>query len=138
MAYATTTDVRTMSERDIPATDDTRLTRYLDVASRRLDRLVPDLTARITSGELTSADVRDVVVQAVLRRWRNPEGFKGEHAGDYGYYYGGDETYRIDALGWFTDGEVSSLRASTSRAPRTIRVGTPFDGPTTVDAAWGY
>lgn len=46
----------------------------IDMAERRLVRLVPRLEQRLGSGELDIAEVRDVVAQAVVRYMRNPGG----------------------------------------------------------------
>lgn len=46
----------------------------IDMAERRLIRLVPRLVERLDSAELDVAEVRDVVAQAVIRYMRNPGG----------------------------------------------------------------
>lgn len=46
----------------------------IDMAERRLVKLVRGLAARIESGEVDLDDVRDVVAQAVIRYIRNPGG----------------------------------------------------------------
>lgn len=50
----------------------------LDEAWRALRREVPDLEARLGSGDLEQADVVDVVCAAALRVLRNPEGAESE------------------------------------------------------------
>lgn len=53
---------------------------WLDVAWRALRRepSLPGLEERITSGQLDSEDVKDVVIAGALRVLRNPEGFESE------------------------------------------------------------
>jgi hypothetical protein len=46
----------------------------INVAERRLVKLVRDLRERVDSGAVDLADVRDVVAQAVIRYMRNPAG----------------------------------------------------------------
>ena len=46
---------------------------------------VPGLSARITAGTTTAAQLRHVVAAMVVRVLRNPEGKRSETAGDYSY-----------------------------------------------------
>lgn len=46
----------------------------IDMAERRLVKLVRGLRERIANGSVDLADVRDVVAQAVIRYMRNPGG----------------------------------------------------------------
>lgn len=46
---------------------------------------IPGLSARITAGTVTAANLRYVVAAMVVRVLRNPEGKRSETAGDYSY-----------------------------------------------------
>jgi hypothetical protein len=46
---------------------------------------IPGLSARITAGTVTEANLRYVVAAMVVRVLRNPEGKRSETAGDYSY-----------------------------------------------------
>ena len=46
---------------------------------------IPGLSARITTGTVTAANLRFVVAAMVVRVLRNPEGKRSETAGDYSY-----------------------------------------------------
>lgn len=118
--WATVGDARTASERVIPDSDVDRVSRWLESASRELGRRVPDVEGRVASGEVAVEDLRDVVVDAVLRRWRSPEGFVSETAGDYSYRLGA--AARATPGRWFADGELAHLLPRSSRGPRTVGV----------------
>lgn len=85
-AYATLADVQARYDKTIPVSLEPFVQAHLDDANLLLDSLVPTLASRAGTGNVAGL-ARMVVVRAVLRVLRNPDGFKGEHAGEYGYYY---------------------------------------------------
>lgn len=108
--YATLADVRARYDKAIPADLEAFVQAHLDDANLLLDSLVPSLAARVgTVGGLA----RMVVVRAVLRVLRNPDGFKGEHAGEYGYYFDANGASGQVA---FPPEDLALLEASGSRS----------------------
>ena len=85
--YITVDDVAARFERPVPPElDDWLAQRVADVHTRVAGR-VPDLDDRIADGRTSLDMVQLVLSEIVLRLLRNPEGFAGEHEGDYGYYF---------------------------------------------------
>lgn len=84
---------------------------WLDVAWRALRREVPTLESSLTSGDLTPADVVDVVAAAALRVLRNPEGYESESAAIDDYQ---ESFKRVDATQdvYFTAKELARLAPS--------------------------
>ncbi|BBC53821.1 putative portal protein [Mycobacterium phage PP] len=85
MAIATPTDVENRWVRELSEEETTLVSTRLDDAERMLKRRVGDLQAKITSGDLDEADVKQVEAEMVLRLLRNPEGFTSETDGQYTY-----------------------------------------------------
>ncbi len=106
--WASPDDVATLYEGTPPDRTEALLSR----AERELTRLVPRLAARIDlpaddPETLDQGLVRDVLVDAVIRKLRNPRGIVSEQDGDY--------SYRLATAGatdgaWFTAAELASLR----------------------------
>lgn len=65
--------------------DPTKTETLIGDAGVVLRAVVLDLDARLADGRTSVAAVRIVVVRMVLRVLRNPDGFKNEQGGDYGY-----------------------------------------------------
>lgn len=108
--YATLADVQARYDKTIPADLEPFVQAHLDDANLLLDSLVPSLAARAgVAGGLA----RMVVVRAVLRVLRNPDGFKGEHAGEYGYYFDANGASGQVA---FPPEDLALLEASGSRS----------------------
>lgn len=121
--YAVTADVQ--SEWHQPLTDEQLpwVQAKIDRATRKLLRRIPDLDARITDGRLTTEDVRDAIVDAVLRVLRNPSGYKSEQDGDYGYSLNSRDA---SASIWFPDDVIADLLGvPRTRKAGTISVGVP-------------
>jgi hypothetical protein len=91
MTYASVQDVADRYEGVMPS--DTRTEAFLADAEAFLLNSVPDLADRITAGTSTEANAVIVECNLVMRRLRNPAGFRGEHDGDYGYYYGTEQDW---------------------------------------------
>lgn len=86
----------------------------IDMAERRLIRLVPRLEQRIVSGEVDVAEVRDVVAQAVIRYMRNPGGLTQssitEGAWTRSNSYAAAAAAQAGTGITFTDDELEALR----------------------------
>lgn len=120
MAYALPADVELDPAAPAGLVEE-QVERLIEDAEAILDALVPGIADRITAGTLNPVIARRVVVAAVLRRLNNPRGYKGEHAGEYGYYYAEGS---VKGGGWFTDDELALLRPAISRVG-TIRINVP-------------
>jgi hypothetical protein len=115
--YATLDDVEAAYEGAVPD----RAQNVLDTAHVMLDAIVADIPGRLALTEddddyatlrLDAAVVKVVVVEAVMRRLRNPKGYTSERDGDYGYSYGrpGSASDRKTPRStWFTDEELALL-----------------------------
>lgn len=117
--YASIEDVRLAYEKTIPDDRAAWVTYLIGRASRRLNSLVPGIQDRIDDRSLAVEDVRDVVVGAVLRIVRNPEGLSMEMEGSYSYQT------RADVAGgalMFTSDDLNQVRAR-----QTGTVGRPFE-----------
>jgi hypothetical protein len=83
--YADATDVRNAFEGTIP--DDTKTNARLDSLIRRacakLSQLVPSLDRRMSNGEIDPEIPTGMVVEAVLRVWRNPAGAVQQGVGPF-------------------------------------------------------
>lgn len=83
MVYAAPDDVAVRYPGELPAEE--RVLAFIEDAEVFLLGEVPDLAERITAGTTTTAAAKTVVTRLVLRRLTNPDEFKSEHDGDYGY-----------------------------------------------------
>jgi len=81
--YATWDDVKAMYELPMPDGDEARVTALLTQASARLTALVPSLPARLTAETLDPELPRGLVVEAVLRVYRNPSGVTQQATGPF-------------------------------------------------------
>lgn len=83
--YATKTDVRNAFEGDIPVNtkNDSRLDALITRASAKLLQLAPSLNRRMSAGEITPEVPMGMVVEAVLRVWRNPAGYTQQGVGPF-------------------------------------------------------
>lgn len=121
--YATKADVREAYEGTIP--DDTRNNDRLDGllrrASAKLGQLVPSLDRRMAAGEVDPEVPAGMVVEAVLRVWRNPAGLTQQGVGPF------QASYNAQAAKneiFFVPDEISQLLGETS-VPSTFRVRYP-------------
>lgn len=131
--YVTVDDVRARWDGD--ATD-LRIQAYLDDAETILADKIKDLSARVTAGTTTVGMLRIVLTRVVTRMLDNPRGFKGEHAGEVGYYFGTDQGV-AGQIG-FTTADLTDLGLDFSYQPRSIRLAVPqqWCGPTFRSEAW--
>lgn len=123
--YATVQDVLARYEGTAPAD---RVQVQLDDAELLLQQpgKVPDLAARIGAGDLDADLVRLVLVWAVCRYLRNPEGYKAESDGDRSVSHGTVGQGRVE----FTTEELAMLRgarATTDVGWGTVRTVLPPD-----------
>lgn len=121
--YASLEDVQAAYEHTIPAGGEVRVERLVEQASVRLRRRVPNLNARIDAGkdEDLAALARGVVVDAVLRVIRNPNGYSAEQAGEFSYRI--DRAVSSGRL-TFPDDDLADLLPRASRV-RSVPVGIP-------------
>ncbi|UTT48925.1 Gp19/Gp15/Gp42 family protein [Rhodococcus gordoniae] len=87
MAHATAEDVQALLGRKLTPEETVMVERRLVQVERMIVRRIPDLSDRITSGDIDQADVVDIEAEAVLRVVRNPEGLLLENDGSYGYQF---------------------------------------------------
>lgn len=86
MPYALPADVGVLIPKSTLSTEESNMiAAQIARAERKILRRIPDLAARISAGDITADDVKDVVVGAVLRVVRNPEGYVQESDGTYTY-----------------------------------------------------
>lgn len=82
-SYATWDDVKAQYEQAIPDTAQPRIERLLAQASARLTAMVPSLPARIAATTVDPALPNGMVVEAVLRVYRNPAGVTQQAEGPF-------------------------------------------------------
>lgn len=122
--YATWDDVKAIYELEIPDPHKPRVEALLKQASARLSALVPSLAARVAA-ETVDADLpRGMVVQAVLRTYRNPAGLTQQATGPFSRSLNRDAA-RGDL--YFDPDEVKALLAGAadSLGIGTFQVGIP-------------
>lgn len=84
--FATPDDVRAVAYGlDIQQESDAEVQALINKAQRRLLNRAPGITRRLNDGQLTTAEVTDVIVDIVLRVVRNPVGVESEQAGEFSY-----------------------------------------------------
>lgn len=81
--YATWDDVVLIYELPIPATARPRIEALLKQAAAKLTALVPSLPARLTAGSIDAELPKAMVVDAVLRVYRNPAGVSQQATGPF-------------------------------------------------------
>jgi Phage protein Gp19/Gp15/Gp42 len=138
VTYATLTDVEDAYEGTVPD----RTQNVIDRVERRLERYVANITARLAlpsdnPAHIAAGDVRDVVVDAVMRQLRNPRGYTSERDGDYGYSYGrpgSAQDRRSPRSSWFTQEELDLLAPKGYSRAGTIDLGVGHPAP--VENRW--
>lgn len=83
--YAALSDVQDAYESTIPAERNAWVQNLIERASRLLDARVPSLAGRLAAQTQDAFAVKDAIVAAVLRVFRNPEGVGSETEGNYLY-----------------------------------------------------
>lgn len=81
--YATWEDVNLAYEGTIPDTDAARVSALLAQANARLEAIVPSLPARVAAGTVDPTLPLGLVVEAVLRVYRNPMGTTQQSMGPF-------------------------------------------------------
>lgn len=122
MAYATFNDLVTAYEGTVPDTDRNRLEYLLRRASKRLDALVPSLPHRLGLGELDPDLPNGLVVEAVLRVYRNPEGVTRDQMGPFSKEF---NPRGVKAEIAFDLDEVHTLLDPIPSIPSSFRLGRP-------------
>lgn len=107
MAYAVTSDVTKRWAHEPSSEEATLIDTRLEDVERMIKRRIPDLDAKVVSGDIVKDDLIQVEADAVLRLVRNPEGYRSESDGDYTYELQRDlATGRLTILAdeWFSLG----------------------------------
>lgn len=121
--YATRDDVRAAFEGTIAddARHNTRLDGLLIRASAKLAAKVPGLDRRMADGEIDPEVPAGMVVEAVLRVWRNPSGLTQQGVGPFQASYNA-QAARNEI--YFDPEEIEQLLGE-SKVPSTFRLGIP-------------
>jgi hypothetical protein len=85
MAYATVADVEARIGRDLTPEEETQVTTLLEDVETIIKIRIPDLDAKVLSGEIPERLVVMIEVNAVVRVLRNPEAYVSETDGNYSY-----------------------------------------------------
>ena len=106
MPFATADEVRELIPKS-ELTDEERVfvTRRIDRAERLVRRRIADLDQQILDGKLEEQTVADVIIEAVLRVVRNPEGYLQETDGNYSYILSQENSGKL----FITDEEWEEL-----------------------------
>jgi hypothetical protein len=122
--YATWDDVVATYELEIPETQQPRIEMLLRQASARLTALVPSLPARIEAGTLDPDLPGGMVVEAVLRVYRNPAGVTQQSTGPFSRSLNREAARNTI---YFETEEVKALLAESngSLGIGTFRIGIP-------------
>lgn len=120
--YATWQDVVDTYELSIPLAHRPRIEKLLAQASARLAALVPSLPARLTAATVDTDLVSGMVVEAVLRAYRNPAGVTQQSTGPFSRSLSKENTRGGI---WFEAEQVAALLADDngSTGVGTFRLG---------------
>lgn len=122
--FAGPTDVETAYEGSSPLNPD-KIQFHLDIVSARLRILLPSLQARVDADEDIAFLVRDIVVQAVIRRMT--PGTSGPQVSSETQTAGPFATtvrYSVDRSHTFSDDDLTMLRLALSGSVAGAGVGT--------------
>jgi hypothetical protein len=134
--YATVHDVADRWHGSLPEDSSLRAATLLDDAHAILGGRVPDLADRLAAGTTTAPMLRIVICRSIIRVLDNPQGYRGEHVGERGYYYGTSEA--VPGQLGFTRGDLADLGLKRPTGVGSIPVGLPPGGyDRTPDAPWG-
>lgn len=125
VAFAEPTDVETAYEGSLPAGD--RVQYLLNTVSARLRLLMPDLVARMSGNSDLALTVKDVVVQAAIRRLPGNQ-TQVQSTTQTAGPWSTTTRYTEDSSGTFTDDDLELLRARPVGAGvgvGSIRTGRP-------------
>ena len=139
--YAIWDDVVASYELPIPDEDRPRIERLLTRASARLTAIVPSIPARIGAGTLDPSLPNDLVVEAVLRAYRNPAGATMQGVGPFSRSFGRNAAH-LDAVSFDPELVKAVLASPSDQDPGvgTFQMGrpTPQVDYTALDAVGGY
>lgn len=113
MQYALPQDVADAYEGEIVATS-TRVSYLLNTVSARLTATIPALPRWIESGQVDAQLVRSVVVEAVLRQLRNPDGTVTKSQSVDGFSVSASYSRNVPTVGLFEAAELALLRPASS------------------------
>lgn len=85
MAYATVADVEARLGRTLDPSEAQIVETRLNDVELMIRHRIPDLDAKVTSGEIDEQLLIMIECEAVLRLIRNPEGYTAETDGNYSY-----------------------------------------------------
>ncbi|GAB2698396.1 Gp19/Gp15/Gp42 family protein [Thalassiella azotivora] len=121
--YVQPQDVRDAYESDMDQRFTTTwLAKQIDRAERLLTSRRPALASWVDAGTVDVENVKDAVVNAVLRVVRNPEGLQSESEGNYSY-----STNRDVAGGklYFTGDDLALVTPTSPPAAGMVTIGMP-------------
>lgn len=127
--YATFEDCQTEFEGTLVETDRPRIEHLLNKASIRLTAMVPALPNMLVGNMLDTSIPTGIVVEAVLKSWRNPSGASQQTVGPFNQSYGGNTPQRPEIV---IDKQLVQdliLGDFAGRKPSTFRVGVPPRDP---------
>lgn len=113
MAYAQFEDVQARYHLPIEDSLRTLIEARLGDAEGKIRSRIPDLDAKVASGEIPEATVVRVAADAVIRLVRNPDGYVSETDGNYTYqlaYDSGGSDLVIPAEDWLDLGVRKGIR----------------------------
>lgn len=122
--YATWDEVKVAYEDDIPTEHQPRIEALIKQASARLTALVPSLPARLAATTVDPDLPGGMVIEAVLRVYRNPAGITQQSTGPFSRSLG-KIAQRNDI--WFEPEQVQALLIDPSDGPGvgTFMMGVP-------------
>lgn len=85
MAYASPNDVENRLGRDLDESETTVVATRLEDVELLIRSRIPDLDAKVASGEIPEALLVMIEAEAILRLIRNPDGYTQETDGNYSY-----------------------------------------------------
>jgi hypothetical protein len=103
--------------------DPDRIERLLVRAETILRNRNPGLAGLVASGAIDLEMLKIVLSNVVIRLLNNPEGYRGEHAGEVGYYYGSSQG--VPGQLGFTRADLVSLGLWAAAVPRSVQVVLP-------------
>jgi hypothetical protein len=122
--YATFEDVSDSYENGpLPETVRVRIEKLITRASAKLTSLVPGLPNRLANGEVDPVVPEGMVVESVLRVWRNPTGTSQQNVGPFGQTF--PARAATDTLTFDPDEVRELVESGVSGAPYTFRVRVP-------------
>jgi hypothetical protein len=125
LVYAEFAEVRLASEKPIPDDAEPRITELIKRASARLTAMRPwgpTIPYRLSAGTLDPEIPAGLVIDAVLRVYRNPTGVTQRNVGPFGQQFNAKATKAEIS---FDSDEVDAALGIPDAVPGTFRVGIP-------------